>query len=543
MSHSQTTFAPFKHRDFRVLWSATLISNLGGLVQGVGAGWMMTTMTDSHNMVALVQAATTLPIMIFSIAAGALADNFNRRSILIVAQSLMMLASLALAILTFFGLLSPWLLLAFTFLIGCGTALHNPSWQASMGDLVPRSELSSAVTLNSMGFNLMRSVGPAIGGIVVAVAGAFSAFLLNAVSYVALIWALFRWKPVYATQSLPRERFGSAMTAGLRYVFMSPKLLAVLLRSSVFGLCAISIMALLPSITSTYLEGGALSYGTMLGCFGLGAIIGAVLNARIRAHLPNEMIVRFTCLGFAVCCMVLGLSRDTLLSHMALIPAGMCWVLTLSLFNVSIQLSSPRWVVGRAMSIYQTATFGGMALGSWTWGLAADAFGPAFALAVAGLGLVICAGIGLVRRLPDFESANLDPVDGPKVPDIRLNLRPRSGPILVVIDYIIGEEDIPAFLALMAERRRIRLRNGASHWVLLRDLEHPDVWSESFHVATWVDYIRHQQRRTQADAENFKRIRSLHRGTDLPRVSRKIERQTVPVREDLALREHHVDLH
>lgn len=542
MSERISTLAPFKHEDFRVLWSATLVSNLGGLVQAVGAGWMMTTMTDSHNMVALVQAATTLPIMIFSIAAGALADNFNRRRIMLVAQCLMAAASLCLAILTFFGVLSPWLLLGFTFLIGCGTALHNPSWQASMGDIVPRPELPSAVSLNSMGFNLMRSVGPAIGGIIVAVAGAFAAFALNALSYIPLIWALLRWKPDYAARSLPRERFGSAMTAGVRYVFMSPKLIAVILRSAVFGFCAISILALLPSIARSYLEGGALTYGTLLGCFGLGAIGGAALNARIRARLSNEKIVRFTCLGFAVCCTVLGFSRDIVLSHLALLPAGTCWVLTLSLFNVSIQLSSPRWVVGRALSIYQTATFGGMALGSWIWGVSADAFGPGVALSMAGVGLLACGALGFLRGLAEFESANLDPMDGFKEPDLRLNLLPRSGPILVTVDYVIGEEDIPAFLSLMSERRRIRLRNGATGWALLRDLEHPDIWSESYHAPTWIDYIRHQQRRTQADAENFRQITRLHRGPDRPHASRKIERQTVPIHEDLSLREH-VDIH
>lgn len=542
MSEPNSTLAPFKHESFRVLWSATLVSNLGGLIQAVGAGWMMTTMTDSHNMVALVQAATTLPVMIFSIAAGALADNFNRRRIMLVAQSLMALASLCLAVLTFLGVLSPWLLLGFTFLIGCGTALHNPSWQASMGDLVPRTELPSAISLNAMGFNLMRSVGPAIGGIIVAVAGAFAAFALNALSYIPLIWALFRWKPEYAPRSLPRERFGSAMAAGVRYVFMSPNLIAVILRSLVFGFCAISILALLPSIASTYLEGGALTYGTMLGCFGLGAIGGAALNARIRARFSNETIVRLTCLVFALSCVVLGLSRDIALSHLALLPAGTCWVLTLSLFNVSIQLSSPRWVAGRALSIYQTATFGGMALGSWIWGMAADGFGPSAALAMAGVGLVACSALGLLRGLAEFESANLDPMDGFNEPNLRLNLRPRSGPILITVDYVIDEEDIPAFLELMAERRRIRLRNGATGWALLRDLEHPDVWSESYHTPTWIDYIRHQQRRTQADAENFRKIKLLHRGPDRPRPTRKIERQTVPIHEDLSLREH-VDIH
>lgn len=241
-----STLAPFKHENFRNLWTANLASNLGGLVQAVGAGWMMTTITDSHNMVSLVQGATTLPIMIFSIAAGALADNFDRRRIMLVSQGFMILVSLTLAIWTFMGMLDPWMLLAFTFLIGCGTALNNPSWQASMGDIVPRTDLPSAVSLNSMGFNLMRSVGPAIGGIIVAAAGAVAAFAFNALSYIPLFIALFRWKPETTKRTLPRERFGSAMVDGIRYVAMSPKLLTVLARGFVFGLGAVSIAALCP---------------------------------------------------------------------------------------------------------------------------------------------------------------------------------------------------------------------------------------------------------------------------------------------------------
>ncbi|HWJ87490.1 MAG TPA: MFS transporter [Pelagibacterium sp.] len=533
-----STLAPFKHDTFRNLWSATLASNLGGLVQGVGAGWMMTTISDSHNLVALVQGATTLPIMIFSIAAGALADNFNRRRIMLVAQSLMMLVSFILAIFTFFGLLSPWLLLGFTFLIGCGTALHNPSWQASMGDIVPRSDLPSAITLNSMGFNLMRSVGPAVGGAIVAIAGAFAAFAFNAISYIPLLIALFRWQPDYAKQTLPRERFGGAMLAGVRYVAMSPQLLTVLFRGFVFGLAAISILALLPSVAREYVSGGAFTYGTMLGCFGAGAIGGAILNARVREKFPNEIIVRLACIGFAISCAGLGLSRDALFSHLALVPAGACWVLALSLFNVTIQLSTPRWVVGRALSLYQTATFGGMAAGSWVWGSFADSFGPDIALLGAGAVLLGCAAIGLKFALPEFSDVNFDPSDSFHEPTLRVDIRLRSGPIVVKIDYSIAEEDIPAFLAVMAKRRRIRIRDGARRWTLLRDLERPDIWSESYHVPTWVDYIRHQQRRTKTDAENSKLLLDLHQGTEPPRVRRMIERQTAPLVEDISPRQH-----
>ena len=532
-----SVLAPFQHETFRILWLATLASNLGGLVQSVGAGWLMTELTDSYNMVALVQASVTLPIMLFSLVAGAMADNYDRRVIMVVAQCGMATVSVALAVLAFLGLLNPWLLLTFTFLIGVGTALFNPSWQASVGDIVPRHDLPGAVTLNSLGFNMMRSVGPAVGGLIVAVAGAAAAFAVNAISYLPLIWALLRWQRPKPDNSLPRERLGSAIWAGLRYVSLSPDLTVVLFRSSLFGFAAVAILALLPSLAATYEDGGALIYGTLLGSFGLGAIGGAFVNARVRARFSNEMIVRFACVGFAASCVGLGLSNNALLSHLALLPAGACWVLTLSLFNVSIQLSTPRWVVGRALALYQTATFGGMAAGSWCWGVVADAANLSWALILAGAALAACALIGFRLPLPKFESRDLTPLNSFNEPLLKLQLQPRSGPIMVMVDYEIDEEDIEQFLALMADRRRIRIRDGARQWGLLRDLEEPRIWVETYHVPTWIDYVRHQQRRTKADAENAVRLRALHRGKEPPYVHRMIERQIVPLKENLILRD------
>ncbi|KKB80060.1 hypothetical protein VW35_06345 [Devosia soli] len=537
MAERTSILAPFRHETFRTLWAATLISNLGGLVQAVGAGWMMTTLTTSHNMVALVQASTTLPIMVFSIAAGALADNFDRRSVMLVAQAGMAVVSLMLAVTAWMGLLNPWLLLTFTFLIGCGTALFNPSWQASMGDIVPREDLPGAVTLNSMGFNMMRSVGPAVGGMIVALAGASAAFAVNAFSYLTLIAALWRWQPKRVKSRLPREKLGSAMWAGVRYMSLSPNLLTVLFRGFLFGFAAIVIMALLPSVAEEYVGGGALVYGTLLGCFGLGAIGGAFFNGRIRQRFSNEVIVRIACLGFALSCVGLAFSRDVALSHLVLLPAGACWVLSLSLFNVSIQLSSPRWVVGRALSLYQTATFGGMAGGSWIWGLTADATDPQWALVAAGAVLLVCFGVGFALPLPQFDDRDLNPLGTFNEPLLKLDLRPRSGPIMVMIDYEIAQEDISRFLALMSERRRIRMRDGARQWALLRDLEKPNIWVESYHVPTWVDYVRHNLRRTKADADNTEQLRALHRGEGLPHVHRMIERQTVPLDDTTPLRD------
>jgi MFS family permease len=510
-----------------MLWIATLASNFGGLVQSVGAAWMMTTLSSSPSMVALVQASVTLPIMIFSLAAGVFADNFDRRRIMLVAQGFMLLVSLTLAVLAYQGLLTPWLLLFFTFLIGCGTALHNPSWQATVGDIVPREHLPAAVSVNSMGFNMMRSIGPAAGGAIVAIAGAAAAFAVNAFSYVAIIAALFFWHPEKAKRRLPREPFGGAFAAGLRYVAMSPNLIKVILRGFLFGLAAIAIQALLPLVVRDHLDGDAIVYGTLLGCFGFGAVVGALSNAFLRAQFRNEMIARLGFFGFAASTAVLALSNIVAVSAFALLIAGACWVISLSLFNVTMQLSTPRWVVGRVMALYQTGVFGGMAGGSWIWGAMSNSFGVTMALLAAATVLALGVLAGLLAPLPDSTELNLDPLNRFQEPPLELELTQRSGPIMILVDYEIAQNDVPAFLALMAQRRRVRIRDGAQQWALLRDLENPDIWSETYHVPTWVEYIRHHERRTHADADVFDRLLALHKGPGPMRVHRMIERQTV----------------
>lgn len=530
-----SAFAPFRHRDFRWLWSATLVSNFGGLVQAVGAAWLMTQLTDSATLIALVQASNTLPIMLLAIGSGALADIFDRKTLLLAAQIFMGVVSLLLAVVAWQGWLTPWLLLAFTFLIGAGQALYNPPWQASMGDLVPRADLPSAVTLNSVGFNLMRSVGPAAGGFIVAGFGAAAAFTVNALSYLPLLGVLTRWRPDIAPRRAPPEEFLPAMGAGLRYVALSPNLMRVILRGALFGFAAVSVLALLPLVAKSHPEGGSMLYGGLLGCYGLGAIIGAVLNPRIRARFDNENVIRTAFAGYALAAVVLGQTDNVWLHAAAMLPAGASWVLALSLFNVTVQLSTPRWVVARSLALYQTATFGGMAAGSWAWGAVSGAYGIGTALTGAGIVLAAGAVIGVWFKAPEFGTADLDPVNRFQEPALRLDLRGRSGPIMVMVDYRIAQQDVPEFLRLMQLRRNIRRRDGARNWALLRDLEHPDMWSESYHIATWNDYVRHNLRRTKSDAEVTVALRKLHCGDRDPVVHRMIERHTVSQQDDVPL--------
>ncbi|MFT3967726.1 MAG: MFS transporter, partial [Sphingobium sp.] len=293
---------------FRAIWISSLASNFGGLIQSVGASWMMTSLGASPQMIALVQTSTTLPIMLLSLWAGAIADNLDRRKVMLGAQSFMLAVSFLLAVGAYMGLLTPWLLLVLTFLIGCGTALNGPAWQASVGDMVPRALLPSAVALNSMGFNIARSVGPALGGTIVAIGGAATAFLANAVSYVGLIGVLTRWRPAYPPRKLPRERLGVAMGAGLRYVAMSPPIRRVMFRAALFGVAAAAVPAMMPLVARDVIGGGPVTFGLLSGAFGVGAVGGALLSGQLRRRLSAERITQIAGTALAAGAGAAGLS-------------------------------------------------------------------------------------------------------------------------------------------------------------------------------------------------------------------------------------------
>ena len=520
-------FAPLRHGTFRAVWLANLISNFGGLIQAVGAAWLMTSLTGSAALVALVQASISLPIMLFSLAAGAIADNYDKRAVMLVAQAFMIAVSVVLAGCAFLGLIAPWSLLVFTFLIGCGTALNNPAWQSSVRDMVPRQDLPQAIALNSVGMNIARSVGPALGGMIVAVAGAAAAFAVNAFSYLALIVVLLRWRPEHQARLLPPESLGAAMGAGIRFVAMSLTIRMVLVRAFMFGLAGSAVQALMPLVARDLVRGGPVTFGLLLGAFGMGAIGGGLFSSRIRQVIATEGLVRLSFFGFAVCALVTAFSVSTPLTMLVLAVSGACWVLALSSFNIAVQVSSPRWVVGRTLALYQTAAFGGMALGSWMWGMTAERFSVTEALVLSALVHLLGVLVGMRWALPNTEEANLEPLNRWKEPSLSLDIRHRSGPIVVTIEYRIREEDVREFLTLMAERRRIRRRDGARHWHLLRDLAEPELWTERYDTPTWLDYMRQAQRVTQADARIIDRLRELHRGAEPPQVRRRIERQPI----------------
>jgi predicted MFS family arabinose efflux permease len=523
-----SALSPMRYPVFRAVWLASTLSNLGSLIQSVGAAWMMISISRSADMVALVQASTALPVMLLSLVAGAIADNRDRRLVMLGTQFFLLGVSVALAVCAWAGWMTPWLLLLFTFLIGCGGAFNAPAWQASVGDMVPRAELPGAVALNSLGFNVARSVGPAIGGAIVAAAGVATAFAVNAATYVGIIGVLARWRPSAAVQLLPRESLGVAMAAGVRYVSMSPAIRTVLLRGAIFGVGSSALMALMPLVAKDVLGGGPLTYGLLLGAFGVGAVAGAIGAARLRESHSTENIVRFACLAFAAAATVAGVSTALPATMAGLLLAGAGWVLALATFNVAVQLSTPRWVVARALSLYQMAAFGGIAGGSWLWGVVAERESIMISLLSGAAVLVACAAFGAFRPLAQSEDLDLDPLRQLwEPPETAVPVEPRSGPVVITIEYVIREEDQLRFLAAMSERRRIRRRDGALNWRLLRDLSNAELWIERYEAPTWLDYLRLNNRMTRSDAVIPESLRALHRGPEAPRVRRMLERPTV----------------
>jgi len=533
---SSETLAPFKSSIFARLWAASLVSNFGGLIESVGAAWLMTSLAPSPDMVALVQASVSLPIMLLSLPAGAIADISDRRLIMLVAQIFLLFASGTLTTFAFLGRITPWTLLTLTFLIGCGAALYAPAWQSSVGEQVPRSDLSAAVSLNSLAFNLARIAGPAIGGVIVAAEGARAAFLSNLLCYVALIVVLATWRRPKPERLLPPERIPMAVGAGLRYARLSPGIRTVLVRGSVFGLLGSAIWALLPLIARDLIGGGAATFGALYAAFGAGAVVGALFSASLRTKHGNERVARVATVGFGVGTVLTAVSSWHALSMASLMLAGASWVIALSTFNVTVQTASPRWVVGRTIAIYQMVTFGGLAAGSWLWGAVAGELSVVASLVISGSLMGISALVGLRLPLPQPERLNLDPsrtlspeygTDFSRLSD--------SGPIVVTIEYRISAADTDRFLAEMRELRRIRRRDGARRWTLMQDTDDREAWIERYHSPNWIEHLRRHHRLTVADQETEWRVLALHRGDAPPLVRHLLERHPETAGEPVAV--------
>ena len=523
-SWQASTLAPFRSRTFLRIWSASLVSNFGSLIQAVGASWLMTSLVSSADYVALVQASTSLPIMLLALPSGAFADIWDRRSIMIIAQAAMLGVSILLAVMAYLGHITPWSLLTLTFLIGCGTALYGPAWQSSVGEQVPREHIPAAVALNTMSYNLARTAGPAVGGVIVAVAGASTAFLVNALTYVGLLIMLFSWKRTKPEQHLPPETMLLAMRTGLRYSRLSPAIRAVLLRGFVLGVAGGAIWALMPLIAKDLLKGGPTIYGLLFGFFGVGAVCGALLSAAARQKLENEKLVRLATLGFALTAGISAFSPWLILTLVAFVIGGASWVMMLSTFNITVQLSSPRWVVGRSLAIYQMLVFGGLAIGSWMWGEIAESHGLRQALAASSVMLALSVLLGFYARLPQTDKLNLAAARGAFNVTPKVELGPESGRVITTVTYQVATADHAQFVRAMQEVRRIRRRDGARRWMLMQDMTEPEVWVERFHSPSWVEHVRRYHRFTVSDQEIERRALAFHRGAEPPKIRHLLER-------------------
>jgi MFS family permease len=521
--------APLRHVTFRRIWLASVLSNLGILIQGVGAAWAMTQMASSADKVALVQTALSLPIMLIAMPAGAIADMYDRRIVALVALCIALSGATALAVLTWLGLVTPNLLLGLCFAVGSGMALMGPAWQSSVAEQVPAETLPAALALNGISYNIARSIGPAIGGIVVAAAGSESAFALSAMFYLPLIAALFLWKRVAEPSRLPPEKLRRAMVSGARYIGNSPSIKIVLARTLVVGLLGGAILALLPLVTRDRLQGGAGLYGIMLGAFGVGAVLGALNLTRLRKHLSAEAAISACTIAMGVGFAVVAVSHTPVLTMAALVVAGAGWTLAWTLLNIGVQLSAPRWVSGRALAAYQAASSGGIALGAWGWGHLTDLAGVETALLIAGVLMLASPLIGLWLRMPRIGARGEETVVL-NDPEVRLELTGRSGPVVVEIEYRVERDNAVAFHSLMHEVQMFRQRNGAYGWSIARDVADPELWTERYRCPTWFDYLRQRNRATRSETATEQQAIAFHIGPGPVRVRRMLERPFGSVR-------------
>ena len=521
--------APLRHSIFRRIWLASLLSNLGLLIQAVGAAWAMTQMASSADKVALVQTALMLPVMLISMPAGAIADMYDRRIVSLVSLSIALSGASALTVLAWLGLVTPQLLLAFCFIVGSGMALFGPAWQASVTEQVPAETLPSAVALNGISYNIARSFGPAIGGIVVATAGAVAAFAANAILYIPLLVVLFLWRRTSEPSRLPRERLNRAMVSGVRYIANSPSIKIVLARTLVTGIIGGSVSALMPLVARDLLHGGAQTYGIMLGAFGMGAVLGALNIGEVRKRLGGEAAIRACAISMGGAIAAVGLSHEPVLTAAALVIAGAAWMLAVALFNIGVQLSAPRWVAGRSLAAFQASIAGGIAIGSWGWGRLTDAVGVEIALLVSGALMLASPLLGLWLRMPRVGARNED-AEVLADPEVQLSLTARSGPLVVEIEYRVAQENARAFHNVMQEVQLSRQRNGAYGWSVARDIADPELWTERYHCPTWLDYLRQRNRSTQSERALHQRAMDFHLGPDPVRIRRMLERPFGSVR-------------
>lgn len=362
-------FSPLANSIYRRLWAATLLSNVGVWIQSVAAAWLMTSIAPTVDFVAWVQAATSLPPLIFSLLGGVLADRFDQRLVFLAAQSIVLTVALLLALLDAFGLMTPWLLLGLTFALDSGSALRYPAYQATLGELLPREQIPSALVLSSVGWNIARAAGPGLGGLIIALFGVPAAFAANALCNVSIIAVLFHWRrKAGLSKAKPRGKLLEELIAGFTHARGAPAIRNAMLHCFVFTGFSSALWSLLPLVAKRLQGGGPSAYGLMLGALGIGALAGASVIIWIRLRFGLKRLFA----GSTLCLALATLALAVLPWQLALLPVlvlgGFGWMVAMSTFNVVVQLAAAEQFKGRAIGVYYLALFGGLAFGSWIWG-------------------------------------------------------------------------------------------------------------------------------------------------------------------------------
>ncbi|MEY9934109.1 putative MFS family arabinose efflux permease [Catenulispora sp. GP43] len=498
---ADSAWSPLRQPVFRALWLAQFASNIGSWMQTVGAQWLL--IAHGAALLSLVQVAAGLPVLVLALPAGVLADLADRRRLLLAVQGGMAAVAVVLAVLAFAGRLGPWTLLALTLLLGCGTALNGPAWQALQPTLVPREQLRPASALGAVNQNVARAIGPALGGLLVAAAGVGWTFALNAVSFVGILVVLARWRPADAAprSEQEREQALAALRAGTRYVRHSPRVRRILLRSALFVPGAAALWALIPLTAHQTLGMGSAGYGLLLGAVGIGAIAGAWVLPKTAGLLGNDRTLALAGVMFAAALLAVDYVPNVAIAWLALLVAGVAWIWALSTLNAALQLGLPTWVRARAVAFYLLVFQGGMAVGAFVWGLIAQWAGLTTALAVAGALLVV--GSAVSKWLP-LRDRQVDPTPSDTWPEPQLVLEPapQDGPVLVIVEYLVPEPNVGAFAKAMERVESSRRRTGATSWSLYRDAARADRLLEIFTVRSWSEHLaQHHERYTGIDRE------------------------------------------
>src|ERR1700754_1164288 len=510
--------APMGVPAFRTIWVGNLLTNLGMWAQSVAVAWVIAAAHAGPIMVAMVQVASTAPLVVLLIAAGVLADNYDKRTIMLVGQVVEMSGAIFLTVLAFLGYLDPTALILAVLWISIGGAITEPAWQAAVGEQVPRNMVSSAVLLNGVNYNAARAVGPALGGLMLSFLAPSWVFLVGSLSYIGLLAGLWWWRHTVPQRTLPPEGIREGVVAAIRFTWNSTVTRLAMLRSFMFGFGASVIWALLPLVTRERHDGSCALYGYMLCTLGVGAILGSVVVARLRQWMGSSRLISAAGAVLSVTLLLLAYAGPLEVLLPALAVAGACWIAALTEYSANVQILVPDWVKGRALALYQTALYAGLAIGSFLWGHLAETMGVSGAILSAAI--VSMASVLLLYRsqFPEVDAADMSMVAGFKLQAPIIAFDHEQGDVVVSIEYIITQERVAEFIALTLSLRHLRLRNGGRYWGLFRDIHDKNVWREVFVVESWLQHLRMRDRLTVADKNLIDHVRALHQGPAPPRI-------------------------